>query len=66
LIMNNIHKYLLTASAYSSLVASKEPNPPVWDTDKVILLEPGKSHTNDNQHLVDSIFNITGAPDLGG
>jgi len=53
LIMNNIHKYLLTASAYSSLVASKEPNPPVWDTDKVILLEPGKSHTNDNQHLVD-------------
>jgi len=62
--MNNILKYLLASSTCSSLVASKEPNPPIWDTDKVKILDNHFSH--ENQEVIDNIFKEAGAKDLGG
>lgn len=62
--MNTVQKYLLAASTCASFVAAEEPNPPAWDTDRVKILDASK--TKDNQDLVNTIFNETGAPDLGG
>jgi len=45
-------------------VASTEPNPPIWDTDRVKILDPLNSTAS--QSIVDAIYAENGADNLEG
>ena len=61
--MNCLSKYLMIASS-AIICQAAEPNPPVWDTSKVKIIDPNNPEYA--QKVVDDIFAENGGDDNHG